>query len=67
MSPSTATDIQVRNVTAPPDYSEMDAILNRHLSKIFANEAEVEPELQACQKDLEDMVARRPQEWSQAF
>lgn len=60
-------DIPVMSVTAPPDFSEMEGILNRHLTKIMANEAQIEPELQACQKELDEMVAKRPPEWAKGF
>ena len=60
-------DIPVMSVTSPPDFSEMEQILTRHHSKIFANEAAIEPTLAQCHKDLEEMVARRSPEWADLF
>lgn len=60
-------DIAVMSVTAPPDFSEMEQISNRHLSQIFADEVTVVDGLAACQKEMEEMVARRPAEWAEMF
>ena len=60
-------DIKVRSVTSPPDYSEMDTILQRHLKTILIGETEVESGLQSAQKELEEMVARRPAYWAEIF
>lgn len=60
-------DIPVIGVTAPPDYSEMEAISNRYLGQIFGNELSVQEGLEACQAEIEEMVARRPSEWAEIF
>ena len=62
-------DIPVMSVTAPPDFSEMEQTLGRHLTTIFSNpEANaIKAELDACQKELEAMVAKRPPEWDNMF
>ena len=60
-------DIKTISVTSPPDFADMDGILRRNLSKIFAGEADLEPTLMATRKELEDMVARRPAYWAEVF
>jgi ABC-type glycerol-3-phosphate transport system substrate-binding protein len=62
-------DIPVMSVTAPPDYSDMESILNRHTSTIFSDPdaSKIPGELDALQKDLEAMVAKRPAEWAGMF
>lgn len=60
-------DIPVLSVTAPPDFSEMEQISNRHLSQIFADEVAVVEGLAACQAEMQEMVARRPAEWNAMF
>jgi len=60
-------DMPVIPVTAPPDFPEMSDILARHLSQILANEEDVEIGLAQCQKELEEMVARRPENWVEMF
>jgi multiple sugar transport system substrate-binding protein len=60
-------DIPVISVTAPPDFSEMEQISNRHLSQIFADEVTVIDGLAACQSEMEAMVARRPAAWAEKF
>jgi multiple sugar transport system substrate-binding protein len=60
-------DIPVMSVTSPPEFSEMEQIVNRHLTKVFANEAQIPETLEACQKELEAMVAKRPPEWAKVL
>jgi multiple sugar transport system substrate-binding protein len=60
-------DIPVIPVTAPPDFSEMETILDRHLGPILADEEPIEQGLKSMQKDMEDMIARRSPEWAELF
>jgi multiple sugar transport system substrate-binding protein len=56
-------DMDVMVVTSPPDFRELDDIMSRALTSIFAKESEIVPTLNQAQKDLEAMVARRPKYW----
>ena len=60
-------DIDVLSVTSPPDFSEMEAISNRYLSQVFANELGIDDALASTQRDLQAMVERRPADWAAKF
>lgn len=60
-------DIDVMSVTSPPDFSEMEAISNRYLSQVFANELGIDDALASTQRELQAMVERRPADWAAKF
>lgn len=60
-------DIDVLSVTSPPDFSEMEAISNRYLSQVFANELGIDDALASTQRELQAMVERRPADWAAKF
>lgn len=60
-------DIDVMSVTSPPDFSEMEAISNRYLSQVFANELGIDDALASTQRELQAMVDRRPADWAAKF
>ena len=60
-------DIPVMSVTSPPEFSEMEQISNRYLSQVFANELGIAEALASTEQELNDMVARRPEDWAAKF
>jgi ABC-type glycerol-3-phosphate transport system substrate-binding protein len=51
-----AADI-ARAVESPPDYADIQAAFDRALSKIYANEATAKAALDACAKEIDDILA----------
>jgi ABC-type glycerol-3-phosphate transport system substrate-binding protein len=51
-----AADI-ARAVESPPDYADIQAAFDRAISKIYANEATAKAALDACAKEIDDILA----------
>ncbi|MDR2079813.1 MAG: sugar ABC transporter substrate-binding protein [Treponema sp.] len=51
-----AADI-ARAVESPPDYADIQAAFDRAISKIYANEASAKDALDACAKEIDDILA----------
>ena len=45
----------------------MEQISNRYLSQVFANELGIAEALASTEQELNDMVARRPEDWAAKF
>jgi|GEM_PF-4425748 len=60
-------DIQVKTVSSPPEFNELDSIQARWTSLILADEISVEEGLASFQEEMEAVVASRPAEWADKF
>lgn len=53
-----------RPVPAPPEYNVVESTFLRYLGTVFANEQAPQAAMEAANKELTDLFAKRPKEWN---